>query len=280
MFEKLQLSSRLSDSGAYPYLRSHPLTTERIADVQLRLPQGAAGAAAPGAALTPVHAMMAARARVLANPSPDALRQWKEEAEALTFERLEPARKMAVLSSAILATLRLRDFAQAQGLLARLQPLAQGDAGAARQTRLLAAELAMAQEDGARALALLGEAVPTQRPELLLQAHALMHAGNPRLAAQRLQTWVVTHAQDATAWMALASAYAAAGQAVGAIRAEAEAQVAQLNYPGAVVRFKAAQERIKRNGGGGNANDHIEASIIDTRTRELELLVREQPPER
>jgi predicted Zn-dependent protease len=280
MFEKLQQSSRLSDSGAYPYLRSHPLTTERIADVQLRLPQGAAGAATPGAALAPVHAMMAARARVLANPSPDALRQWKEEAAALSFERLEPPRKMAALTSAILAALKLRDFTQADALLARLQPLAQGDAEATRQTRLMLAELALAQEDGARALTVLGEGVPTQRPELLLQAHALVHSGNPKLATQRLQTWVVTHAQDATAWMALASAYTAAGQGVGAIRAEAEAQVAQLNYPGAVVRFKAAQERIKRNGGGNNANEHIEASIIDTRTREVELLVREQPPER
>jgi hypothetical protein len=80
--------------------------------------------------------------------------------------------------------------------------------------------------------------------------------------------------------MALASAYGATGQEVGAIRAEAEAQVAQLNYSGAVSRFKAAQARIKQTGGASNANDHIEASIIDTRTREVELLAREQLAER
>ena len=38
MFEKLQIASRLNDRGNYPYLRSHPLTTERIADMQLRQP--------------------------------------------------------------------------------------------------------------------------------------------------------------------------------------------------------------------------------------------------
>ena len=36
MFEKLQQASRLNDSGGFPYLRSHPLTTERMADMQGR----------------------------------------------------------------------------------------------------------------------------------------------------------------------------------------------------------------------------------------------------
>ena len=37
IFEKLQQASRLNDNGAFPYLRSHPLTTQRIAEVQARL---------------------------------------------------------------------------------------------------------------------------------------------------------------------------------------------------------------------------------------------------
>ena len=40
MFDKLQQAARLNDNGAFPYLRSHPLTTERIADVQSRQPVG------------------------------------------------------------------------------------------------------------------------------------------------------------------------------------------------------------------------------------------------
>ena len=36
MFEKLQLASRLNDSGNFPYLRTHPMTTERIAEIQQR----------------------------------------------------------------------------------------------------------------------------------------------------------------------------------------------------------------------------------------------------
>jgi predicted Zn-dependent protease len=36
MFDKLQQASRLNDNGAFPYLRSHPMTTERMADMQAR----------------------------------------------------------------------------------------------------------------------------------------------------------------------------------------------------------------------------------------------------
>ena len=36
VFEKLQQAARLNDNGAFPYLRSHPLTTERIAEAQSR----------------------------------------------------------------------------------------------------------------------------------------------------------------------------------------------------------------------------------------------------
>ena len=37
MFEKLDQSSRLNDSGGFPYLRSHPLTSERIGEARARL---------------------------------------------------------------------------------------------------------------------------------------------------------------------------------------------------------------------------------------------------
>ena len=43
MFEKLQQANRFNDTDDFPYLRSHPLTTERIADMQARqqlLPHG------------------------------------------------------------------------------------------------------------------------------------------------------------------------------------------------------------------------------------------------
>ncbi len=95
--------------------------------------------------------------------------------------------------------------------------------------------------------------------------------------SQRLQTWVAEHPRDAQAWQLLAAAYHAQGLKLRAIRAEAEAQVAQLDYQAALDRFKAAQDVARS---AGAAGDHIEASIIDARARAVASLLREQALER
>ena len=76
----------------------------------------------------------------------------------------------------------------------------------------------------------------------------------------------------------LAGACAAQGLSLRAIRAEAEAQVAQLDYAAALDRFKAAQTFMRT--GPSASIDHIEASIIDTRARAVQSLLREQALER
>ena len=74
MFEKLQQAARLNDNGNFPYLRTHPMTTERIAEGQSRQQLADRAAAAPGPDL--VHAMMVGRSRVLSNPGVDNLRSY------------------------------------------------------------------------------------------------------------------------------------------------------------------------------------------------------------
>ena len=71
--------------------------------------------------------------------------------------------------------------------------------------------------------------------------------------------------------------YAAQGRTLGAIRAQAEVDMAQLDYTAAVARFKSAQEWARS---GGPGVDHIEASIVETRLREALSLAREQALER
>ncbi len=112
---------------------------------------------------------------------------------------------------------------------------------------------------------------------MLLGAQARLRAGQAAEAGQRLQTWVALHPRDGGAWQQLAGAYAAQGQTLRAVRAEAEAQVAWLDYAAAVDRFRAAQELVRKGGAGA---DHIEASIIDTRARQVDSLLREQMLER
>ncbi|HEX7888511.1 MAG TPA: M48 family metalloprotease [Ramlibacter sp.] len=272
MFEKLQHAARLNDNGNYPYLRTHPMTTERAADMQSRQ-QLASRAPVPS---TLEHAMAAARARVISYPGVDSLRAAVAEAEAASFASLPRARQAGALYAAILAATRLRDNATAARLQARLDAVAGEDAAAQRLARLLAAEVAIGQNDAARVLKLV-DVDSRRRPDLLLSAQAQVQSGKAAEAAQRLQTWVTNQPRDATAWQLLASAYAAQGQQLRAIRAEAEARVADLDYTAALDRFKAAQDLVRRGGAGG---DHIEASIVDTRARQVESLVREQALER
>jgi predicted Zn-dependent protease len=278
MFEKLQQANRYNDTGAFPYLRSHPLTTERIADMQSRqqlLPR------VEPQALTRTHAMMAARARVLSHAGNDSLRGALAQADGATFGAMAPAAQAGVLYAAALAASGLREFALAQRLQARLQGLVQGDEQAVEQARLLGAELALAAEDARRARELLGPAERLSdssagRPLLFLRARAMTQTGQARQAAEMLQTWLAGRPRDAQAWQLLSAAYAAQGQTLRAVRAEAEVHAARIDYEAALNRLKAAQDLVRK----GAGVDHIEASIIDTRRRQIELLLREQTLER
>ncbi|HYF20180.1 MAG TPA: M48 family metalloprotease, partial [Ramlibacter sp.] len=272
MFEKLQQASRLNDSGSFPYLRTHPMNTERIADVQAR--QQLASRDRPVAASVALeHALMAARARALSANGIDALRAIAGEA-AGSLAGAAPTRRAAVHYAGAIAALRMRDFEGAATFTQRLGADVQADPGATRLARLLDAEVAIAAGRAERAAGLLRGSA-TERAEVMLWSQARLATGGAAEVTQRLQSWVALQPRDATGWQLLAASYAAQGQQLRALRAEAEARVAHLDYGAALDRFRAAQELARRGGG-----DHIEASIIDTRARQVQSLLREQSLER
>lgn len=277
MFDKLQQSARLNDTGAFPYLRTHPMNSERVADMQARQPPGARPPEPAPVEAAMEHLMMAGRARALTDAGIEGLRARMKEAEGvLAGSEQPPARRAGILYAGALAAARLREHAVAARLVARLSALTAGHLRAAGHTRLLAAETALLAGDTAPAAAL-GAGQARGRPELLLLAQAQLQNGQPAVATQRLQPWVALHPRDAAAWQLLSTAYTAQGQTLRAIRASAEAQVAMLDYAAAMDRLKAAQDLMRK---GAGAADHIEASIIDTRARQVELLLREQTSER
>ena len=290
MFDKLQQGGRLNDNGAFPYLRSHPLNTQRTAEVQARLqlpPQSAANgsktaekpAAGNAAKLLVLHAMMASRARVLADPGVDALRNMVSEAQRFAMPGFpEPTaptevRTASAIYAGALAAARLRDFALAQGLASKLGGLAANNPLAARVLDLLSLEIDLMAGKVPDKAAQLDLTQATSRADVLIGAQALLAAGRAQAVADRLQTWVAEHPKDALAWQLLARANSSQNQRVRAIRAEAEGYVAQLDFAGALERFKAAQTMMYTSPGSG---DFVEGSIIDTRTRQVELLVKEQ----
>lgn len=275
MFEKLQQATRLTDNGSFPYLRSHPLSTERIADAQARVGiESKAMASEDWVAL-----LMAARAKVLADPSVEALHAWQlSVADASGMAQRTPAQRAAQWYGAALAAAKARNVPAMQKAMQALRSLTTSSPQAAQQVRLLAAELALEgpEPSAAEALEQL-ESLELSRAVLLLRSRAQRALGQGALAAQSLQLWLADNPHDAGAWQQLAAANAAQQRTVAAVRAEAEVNAAQLDYPAAVQRLKAAQELARQR---QRSDEHFDASIVDTRLRQLEQLVREQALER
>ncbi len=284
MFEKLQQASRLNDSGSYPYLRSHPLTTERLGDAQARfqlLPVAAVDKAAPASDAKIWHAMMAARARVLAEPGVDALRAAMGDGQrAGTNTAFASEKTASSLYGGALAAAKLRDFKTAGALSGQLTNLygktdapQKGPAQAARQLALEVDLMAGVVPTGAAQMDIGKLTQASQRADVLLQSRALLAAGKASDVSGALLNWVTVRPKDIAAWQLLAQAYGSQGKEVRAIWADAEARVVQLDYTAALDRLKAAQNMVRSRPGSA---DFMDASIIDTRARQVALLAREQ----
>ena len=286
MFEKLQQAARLNDNGSFPYLRSHPMTTERIADAQARqqlLP------AKPPVVTTPLHAMMSARALVLTNPGIDALRGLSVQAASSTLATAPLWRQAGTLYAAAMAEMRQRDWVNARSTLARLEALPHTNPAAQRVVLLFKAELALQSGEAMQAVNLLNTKTSVininDRATRLLLAQSRVATHQPaqgKLAADDLVMWVNHMPRDANAWLYLSAAYELQGDTLRAIRAQAEARAAELDYAAALDRFKAAQAVAYQLAKEGklDRSGNIEASIVDARLRELERLRREQMLER
>lgn len=277
MFDKLQQASRLNDDGGYPYLRSHPLTTERIADMKARLPLVPSRPVGPvlqaAAPLTPdqeIHTMMSARARVMAENGPDRLQVWLRNGQ-------QPEAGLGQRYAAALAASRLGRHDAAEQLAA--QVAAQAGPAAQRHAEWLRLEVGLtALQQRARSapsaewLTWRDRAlVSGTRGGLLLGAQAALASGGAPAASERLHGWVVEHPRDALAWQTLSRAEMAAGKTLRAVRAEAEARAAHLDWNGALERLKAAQALPA----AVRAADPVELAIVDARRREMEQRVRE-----
>jgi hypothetical protein len=142
MFDKLALANRINDNGSFPYLRTHPLTSERIGDMQARLqlnpPSGLSKATgSPASTATPAqeadvlaieHAIIATRSRLLADPGVDNLRTELAQARRVaasvpapstaTTQRASQAKAIGQLYGGSLAALKLRDLPTASSLAA------------------------------------------------------------------------------------------------------------------------------------------------------------------
>ncbi|WP_422010692.1 M48 family metalloprotease [Roseateles sp.] len=277
MFERMDQAYHLMDSGAYPYLRSHPLTSERIGDARTRLalepfarPRGLAE-----------HALMAARSRVLMDPRVEA---WKvlENYDAGARNLKDGGNgyeQLGARYAAALASIKLRNFDRAEASLRSaeltlqlISPSPAETAAALRQLIYLRAELAQARGRPAEGLAALdtlkGEKsrpMLMQRVDLALASGTADTAGPAlREAADELQTHVSLEPHDALAWSKLALLWTRLGQPLRAVRAQAEMHAAAGDLNGAIDRLRSGLRQSR-----GPDADQVEASVIDARLRTL-----------
>jgi predicted Zn-dependent protease len=272
MFEKLDVASRINDSGGFPYLRSHPLTTDRISEARNRT------LIAPGAPAVPtlLHAMMQMRSRVLMAEGAQALQR-------LAGGGTSPLRaeRVAALYGGALAASMLNEHAAAEAQAAQALQLeatiSPREPQAERALRLLQAEVRLAAGRPAAAQLAL-DALPAgaaaERPPLLLRAQIALAlrradpntpADTLRASTEALQTWLADAPHDAAAWELLASTSEVLGLKLRAMRAAAEARVVLGDLTGAIDRLRAAQG-VSRAAVG---QDFIEASVIDARLRQI-----------
>lgn len=277
MFEKLAQSSRLNDNGGFPYLRSHPLTTERIGEARSRL--GTAASIAPISVLE--HTAAQARARVLMDPRAEALRRWQTLDADSTAATV--ADKLSGAYASGLASTLLRDWGRADVSLERALALVQGsprsDARAERAVVLLIVQSQLGRGDALGAeRSLKPYASEASRPATLLSGRIALARGDEstlKRSAEELQTWVAGHPTDAEAWQILGQNWSRLGQRLRSLRAEAESRLAVGDLAGAVDRLRAGQ-RLARSGA---APDFIEASVIDARLRDIEAQRRQHTAE-
>jgi predicted Zn-dependent protease len=251
-FEKMQRYTRLQDSGAVPvYLRSHPVTTDRISDAQSR----AQGMPSRPHVDTLDYHLVRAKLRAEALDPGEAVRLFTTAVNDRRFAN-EPGARYGLA----IAYLRARDYRRAEAEVARLR----ADRAESPMIDMLAARLRIAQDDAAGALALLRAALlryPHRRSVLYAMIDTLQALGRYDDVIAALAEPLRLYPRDVRLQEARAKAYGGQGKRLLQHQAQAEVYQLQGNLSAAVEQLQFAQSA-----GDGN---FYELSAVDARLKEL-----------
>ena len=251
-FERMLRANRLNEfKGAPSYLRTHPLTTERIADIQDRVPASAR--------MVPdsfEYRLARAKLRAATGSSVETIAYFR--ASLAEKEVLRPREEVFGLA---LAQRRARDFDGAWETLAALRT-----PGSARHPAFeaLAADLLSEQGKLDEALATYRRALavsPSHRGLTYGYLTMLLNAGRHEEVLTFLDQRLRTQQEDARLYELQARAFAAAGRRIAQHRSQAEAYYRRGNLSAAVEQLEIA---VKVRG-----SDFYEVSSAESRLREL-----------
>ena len=255
-FEKLQRFTRISDDGSAPgYLRSHPLTADRVADAQNR----AQNAPYQQHADSLEFHLVRAKLRAEASEPRDAVSFFKSVLQDRRF-----ANETAAHYGLAVALLRNRQYPEAKAEVARLRNATMRSP----MIESLAARVLQGAGEGAAAIALIKEAIgryPYYRPLVYSHVSALLEDKRTDEAMAVLREQLRLHPGNAHLIGMQAKAYAALGKRLLQHQAQAEVHVLQGNLPAAVEQLQLAQSA-----GDGN---FYELSAAEARLKELRARV-------
>ena len=250
-FERLQRATRVYENNAPVYMRSHPLTLERISDMQNRSSRAPYRQIRDSLDYTLVRAKLRAQ---LGSPR-DAVKDF----EILLRDR-KFSSETAVRYGLGYAYLRAKNFAAAEAEVDFLRRLKNGSA----MIENLAAEIKVEGGDLASALNLYRDGLqrfPTSRALAYGYAETLFSLRSYDRLQSFLDEQLQSYTTDPRLYNLLAKVHAVQGRKLQQHRALAEMYLLQGRLPQAIEQLQFAQRA-----GDGN---FYEQSVVDARLREL-----------
>jgi predicted Zn-dependent protease len=253
-FERLQRATRVYEGGAPSYLRTHPLTYERIADIQNRLDRLPYRQVADSLEFQLVRAKLRAEL-----DTPEEARKFFEQSLAERRFLSEAASRYGLAAS----LMRAKDYARAKKEHEALRRVV----GAHPFIETLGCRIRAAAGEGESAIACYRDALrtyPLHRALTYEYAEALLQARRAEPALAVITSRMQTHAEDPKLYLLQARAYALQGRRLAQHRATGEAYARLGNVRGAV-----EQMQIALKSGDG---DFYQISATEARLRELRKL--------
>ena len=266
-FGRLQSASRNSNDKAPSYLRTHPLTTERIADIEARIRNQAYRQHADSLDFS----LIKSRLRILQD---DTSQGWRD-ATAVFVEQSRQGSRAQMLAGryglAILA-LRQRDATRAQTLLSEMQTEVERKPSLPATSILttLAIDIKLAAQQPEQALQAARAArvqYPLSRAVKIQFADCLLAAGKSEEASFFLRDQTQLYRQDYSMQQLLARAYAEQGK-------QALQHIALSEFYTLTGSLPAALEQLRIARSSPDASFYDQA-MIDARERELQIAWRE-----
>ncbi len=253
-FERLQRATRVYEGGAPSYLRTHPLTFERIADIQNRT-QSISYRQVPDSI---GFQLIRAKLRAQSGAPRDAVAFFEESLAERKFLS-EAASRYGLAASLV----RQKNYARARAEIERLRKLV--PANPIVETLSCEFELeALGPEKSLPCYRAALKTYPAYRALVYGYAGALLQAKQPQDALRYVEARLQAVTDDHRLYLLQARSYAALDRSLAQHRAQAEAYTRLGNLPAAI-----EQLQIGLKSGDG---DFFQLSAAEARLRELRKL--------